>query len=83
MLLLPLITLQRRTSADEADASTSLETDNFNDSADPVMYNGRVCIYPAIETLSPDTLQHVLRVFTAAGGPHSASGGVTSASEVT
>ncbi|KAK3239490.1 hypothetical protein CYMTET_50582 [Cymbomonas tetramitiformis] len=43
------------TSEDEAEASSSIETDNFNNSADPVMCNGRVCIYPAIETLSPDT----------------------------
>ncbi|KAK3251622.1 hypothetical protein CYMTET_39041 [Cymbomonas tetramitiformis] len=62
------------TSEDEAEALASIENDNFNNSADPAMCNGRVYIYPEIETLSPDTLQQVLQVFTAAGEPCSTSG---------
>ncbi|KAK3264868.1 hypothetical protein CYMTET_26417 [Cymbomonas tetramitiformis] len=65
------------TSEDEAEASASFGTDNFTNSADPITCNGRVCIYPAIKTLSPDTLQQVLQVLTAAGEPCSASDGAT------
>ncbi|KAK3273851.1 hypothetical protein CYMTET_17939 [Cymbomonas tetramitiformis] len=67
----------------EAEASASIETDNFNNSPDPVMCNGRVCIYPAIETRIPDTLRQVLQVFTAAGGPCSTSGGAPPSSDAT
>ncbi|KAK3246842.1 hypothetical protein CYMTET_43637 [Cymbomonas tetramitiformis] len=66
----------------ELTPQASIETEDFNISADPVMCrNGRVCIYPVIETLSPDTLHHqLLQVFTTAGEPCSASGGAPSAS---
>ncbi|KAK3248166.1 hypothetical protein CYMTET_42360 [Cymbomonas tetramitiformis] len=74
------------TSKDEAEAPASIETDDFNSSADPVTCNAvaSALFYPAIETLSPDsTFPQILQVFTAAGGPCSASGGAPPSSDDT
>ncbi|KAK3278896.1 hypothetical protein CYMTET_10089 [Cymbomonas tetramitiformis] len=59
-----------------AAADTIENHGNFNSQADPVICNGQVCLYPAIDTVSPETLQQVLQVFPAAGEPASTSGGV-------
>ncbi|KAK3261353.1 hypothetical protein CYMTET_29736 [Cymbomonas tetramitiformis] len=54
--------------------ASAIDTDNLNIPADPIICNGQVYLYPAIDSLSPDTLQQVLQVFAAAGEPESVSG---------
>ncbi|KAK3249986.1 hypothetical protein CYMTET_40613 [Cymbomonas tetramitiformis] len=60
----------------EAAAGTIEGNNNFNIQADPVIYYGQVCLYPAIDTLILETLQQALQVFSAVSEPASTSGGV-------